>query len=89
MKTLSADVNIHEAEPRDHDAWRLLWDAYNRFYGREPREEVTQYTWKRILDPANPVHALVAEKDSKVVGIAHYVIHENTSQMLPSCFYRT
>lgn len=83
---MSSDLVIRKAEARDENAWRVLWDEYNRFYGREPREQVTRYTWKRIHDPASPVHALVAEKGARVVGIAHYVIHENTSQMLPSCF---
>ncbi len=80
------EVKVRRAEAHDESAWRVLWDEYNRFYGREPREEVTRYTWKRVLDPACPVHSLVAEADGKVMGIANYVIHENTSQMLPSCF---
>ena len=32
------------------------------------------------------MNGLIAESGGKVMGIAHYVIHENTSQMLPSCF---
>lgn len=77
---------IRKAEPRDESSWRVLFDEYNRFYGREPREDVTRYTWKRVLDAACPVHALVAEKDGKVVGIPNYVVHENTTQLLPSCY---
>ena len=80
------ELIVRPAAPADEPQWRVLWDAYNRFYDREPREDVTQHTWSRILDPMNPVYCIVAEYNSSVLGIAHYVIHENTSQLTPSCF---
>jgi GNAT superfamily N-acetyltransferase len=80
------ELVIRPAAPLDELQWRVLWDAYNRFYDREPREDVTQHTWQRILDPASPVHCIVAEYNASILGIAHYVIHENTSQLNPSCF---
>jgi len=78
---------IRKAEARDESRWRELWDAYTRFYEREPREELTRHTWARILDPACQVYALVAEMPGQsIVGIANYLIHENTSQMTPCCY---
>ena len=64
----------------------MLWDAYTRFYEREPVEEVTRHTWERILDRASPVHGIVAERDGKVIGIANYLTHENTSTLAPVCY---
>ncbi len=77
---------IRKIEPRDERHWRDLWDAYTRFYEREPSEALTHYTWSRIMDAASPVHAIVAEAEGDgVVGIANYFIHENTSALTPAC----
>lgn len=71
----------------DKPRWRELWDGYTRFYEREPSEAISQHTWARIMDPAYPVYAIVAEHNgADVVGIANYVIHENTSALKPSCY---
>ena len=77
---------IRKIEPRDEPHWRELWDAYTRFYEREPSEALTRYTWSRIMDAASPIHAIVAEAEGDgVVGIANYFIHENTSALTPAC----
>jgi GNAT superfamily N-acetyltransferase len=79
-------IVIRPAEPADEPRWRELWDAYTRFYEREPVEAITRHTWARILDPAIPVHAIVAVAPEGVVGIANYLIHENTSALTPTCY---
>jgi ribosomal protein S18 acetylase RimI-like enzyme len=80
-------VTIRAFEPRDEARWRELWDGYNRFYEREPSEAVTRHALARILNPASPVHSIVAERDGEgVVGIANYLIHESTSALRPVCY---
>jgi GNAT superfamily N-acetyltransferase len=80
-------VRIRPAEPRDEPRWRELFEAYTRFYEREPREEITRHTWSRILDPAAPVHAVVAEAPGLgVIGIANYLTHESTGSLTPVCY---
>jgi ribosomal protein S18 acetylase RimI-like enzyme len=87
MAKSGTSCTVRPAEAHDEARWRELWDAYNRFYEREPREDMTRHTWARILDPKCPVYALVAESpDGVVLGIANFVIHENTSQLTPSCY---
>jgi GNAT superfamily N-acetyltransferase len=80
-------LTIRPIEPRDEARWRVLWDGYTRFYEREPDEAVTRHTWSRILDPQSPVYAIVAEDESgQVIGIANYILHENTSTLTPVCY---
>jgi ribosomal protein S18 acetylase RimI-like enzyme len=80
-------VTIRKAEPRDEARWRVLWDAYTRFYEREPEEPQTRHTWARILDAHSPVWAIVADDGTDgVIGMANYVIHENTSTLTPICY---
>jgi GNAT superfamily N-acetyltransferase len=74
----------------DYDGWRPLWDGYNAFYGRSGAtalpEEITQTTWERFFDPAEPVHALVAEREGRVVGLAHYLYHRSTTRLREVCY---
>jgi len=78
---------VRPAEAADENRWRELWDGYMRYLEREPVEELTRHTWARILDPAAPVHSIVAEHVSAgVLGIANYVIQENTLALTPSCY---
>ena len=79
-------VTVRYAQPADEPRWRELWDAYTRFYEREPVEEISRHTWTRIMDPAAPVYAIVAESEGTVVGIANYLVHENTSALTPACY---
>ena len=80
-------IAIRRIEPRDQARWRVLWDGYARFYEREPDEAITLHTWSRIIDAASSVHAIVAEDAGDgVIGIANYIIHENTSALLPVCY---
>jgi GNAT superfamily N-acetyltransferase len=76
----------------DYEGWRPLWDGYNAFYGRSgPKalpESITRLTWQRFFDPAEPVHALVAEDagQDKVVGLAHYLYHRSTTRLNDVCY---
>jgi GNAT superfamily N-acetyltransferase len=80
-------VTIRRIEPRDEARWRQLWDAYTRFYETEPVDAVTRHTWARIMDPASPVWAIVAERDGDgVIGIANCVMEERTSALTPACY---
>ena len=81
------DATIRKIEAKDHIRWQALWEGYCAFYNVDLRGAVTEHTWNRILDPASPVHAIVAEtKADGVVGIANYVIHEHTWSLTQACY---
>jgi len=81
------NYRIRRIEARDEPRWREFWDGYTRFYEREPVEALTVHTWSRIMNPASPIHAIVAEDESGlVVGMANYVIHESTITFAPICY---
>jgi GNAT superfamily N-acetyltransferase len=80
-------VTIRKIEARDEARWRELWDGYVRFYEHEPSETVTRHAWARIMDASSPVHAIVAEREGDgVIGMANYLIHENTWTLTPVCY---
>ena len=79
-------ITIRNIQRSDERRWRELWDGYTRFYEREPVEQVTAHLWIRLHDPSSPVFGIAAEKDGQVIGIAHYLLHESTSQLAPVCY---
>jgi GNAT superfamily N-acetyltransferase len=87
---MSASPVIRPVDRADFDQWLPLWDGYNKFYGRfGPTAlpvEVTQTTWARFFDAYEPVHALVAESDGRLVGLVHYLFHRSTNMLGPTCY---
>ena len=71
----------------DFSQWLRLWQGYNEFYGRPNFPlEITQVTWSRFLDINAPMHALVAERDGVLLGLAHYIFHRSTIMINPTCY---
>jgi len=87
---MAADLTVREIARADYDAWLPLWDGYNSFYGRSGPTAldpaITAVTWDRFFDPAEPVHALVAERDGTLVGLVHYLFHRTTTMVAPTCY---
>jgi len=77
---------IRAALPSDEAAWRKLWRGYCDFYEARVPDEVSNRTWKRILDPDAGVMCLVAEVEGNVVGFANCVVHENTWETQAVCY---
>ena len=85
-----AELQIRPIRQADFAAWKPLWDGYNAFYGRAGEtalpEIVTQTTWQRFFDEAEPVYALVAEREGALLGIVHFLYHRSTTQIGMSCY---
>ena len=81
---------IRDVVESDYQRWRPLWDGYNAFYERAGPtavpEAVTRTTWARFLDPAEPMHALVADTGGALLGFTHYLFHRNTVMMNDTCY---
>jgi GNAT superfamily N-acetyltransferase len=81
---------IRAASKLDFEAWLPLWDGYNTFYGRSGPTalpmEITLSTWSRFFDAYEPMHALVAEWNGKLVGLVHFLYHRHTTIKGPTCY---
>jgi GNAT superfamily N-acetyltransferase len=64
--------------------------ATTPFYGRSGvtalPDAITQTTWARFFDTYEPVHAMVAEHDERLVGLVHYLFHRSTISIAPTCY---
>ena len=81
---------IRSITQEDFLKWKVLWDGYNAFYGREGATalplKITQMTWSRFFDKDEPVHAVVFEESGELLGLTHYLFHRNTISIEPSCY---
>lgn len=62
----------------DKEAWLPLWAGYLEFYKSSVAPEVTELTFARLLDSNEPMFALVAELEGRVVGMTQCVLHRST-----------
>jgi len=83
-------LTIRSVTRQDYDQWLPLWDGYNAFYGRSGptalAPEITRVTWQRFFDAYEPVQALVAESEGRLLGLTHYLFHRSTTAIEPSCY---
>jgi GNAT superfamily N-acetyltransferase len=73
-----AEITIRPLGPENRADWEPLWAAYLSFYEAKISSTVTETTWARLNDPAEPMHALGAFLDGHLVGIVHYLFHRST-----------
>ena len=87
---MPSPVFVRPIRQDDFESWMPLWDGYNAFYGRQGetalQPEITRATWQRFFDPNEPVFALVAESDGKLLGLAHYLFHRSTTRIELNCY---
>lgn len=68
---------IRPAQPTDFENWLPLWKGYQTFYKANIPADVTQLTWQRFHDPAEPMYCAVAELNGQLVGMVHYIFHRS------------
>jgi GNAT superfamily N-acetyltransferase len=87
---MADDITIRAVRREDYEQWLPLWQGYNAFYGRSGETAlppaVTAATWGRFFDAYEPVWALVAEEDGRLLGLVHYLFHRVTNRVEPVCY---
>jgi GNAT superfamily N-acetyltransferase len=73
-----SSVQIGPLTPSDRERWEGLFRAYIDFYERTLPDERYEQSWREFQSGAR-MHALGARLDGELVGIAHFLVHANTS----------
>ena len=83
-------MNVRPIAAADRPDWEPLWRGYNAFYDRAGETalapQITQALWERLFDATEPVFALVAEHEGRLVGLVHFLFHRSTSRIEPVCY---
>src|SRR5689334_1852566 len=76
---------IRTLRPDDRTQWGTLWRGYLEFYETVIPDEVSELTWRRLLDPEAPILGFCADDGGKLIGIVHYLFHPVTWAAGPRC----
>jgi GNAT superfamily N-acetyltransferase len=77
-EVMTQPFEIRPLRPDERAAWEPLWQGYLTFYEASVAASVTEETWRRLHDPAEPMFVLGAFLSGRLVGIVHYLFHRST-----------
>lgn len=80
------NIEVIAVQPHDYPQWLAYWLAYQAFYKVNLSDQVTQTTWQRFFNQAEPVFCAVAKQGNVVLGLVHYVIHRSTWAEANYCY---
>jgi Acetyltransferases len=81
-----AKITIEPVAEADYAQWLPLWKSYQTFYCVDIPDKVTQLTWNRFLNSAEPIMGAVAKYDGEIVGLVHYLFHRSTWAETDYCY---
>ncbi|NEW91026.1 GNAT family N-acetyltransferase [Rhodopseudomonas sp. BR0M22] len=79
-------VEIRPVGPDERAAWEPLWAGYLEFYKATLAPEVSDVTWARFHDPAEPMHLLGAYVDGTLTGIVQFIYHRSCWTVGDYCY---
>jgi GNAT superfamily N-acetyltransferase len=79
-------IDVRPLRRDEREAWGPLWAGYLEFYETSVAPDVTDETWRRLHDPAEPMHVLGAFIDGRLIGIVHYLFHRSTWTVGDYCY---
>lgn len=80
-------VRIRALRAADRERWGELWQGYLDFYREALPAEITDLTWRRLLDPAHPFQGQVAFcSPERIDGIVHCHVHASTWARVGYCY---
>ncbi|WP_375740735.1 GNAT family N-acetyltransferase [Pseudomonas boanensis] len=82
----STPLEIRPVSAANHAAWLPLWQGYQQFYKTAIAEETSAVTWQRFLDPAEPMHAALAWREGRAVGLVHWIFHRSCWTVGDYCY---
>jgi GNAT superfamily N-acetyltransferase len=81
-----SDFIVRDLKASDRAQWNPLWQGYLEFYEAKLADDVTDTTFARLLDPGEPLFALVAERAGALTGLVQCVIHRATWTKTHYCY---
>jgi len=74
---LSKLLSIKPLTFAHYPTWLPLWQSYQAFYKTTIPDEVTAITWKRLLDPSEPMAGVLAFDGENAIGFVHWIFHRS------------
>jgi GNAT superfamily N-acetyltransferase len=80
-------ISIRSVTEKDFTEWCGLWEKYLIFYKTHLSEEIYKNTFKKLIDiNVKSQNAFVAEVNNKLIGLAHYIYHNDNWKLEDSTY---
>jgi GNAT superfamily N-acetyltransferase len=83
---MRSGIAIRALRREDHSAWLPLWRAYQTFYKTDIPANVSDVTWGRLLDDAEPMAGALAWDGALAVGLVHTIRHRSCWTIGDYCY---
>jgi ribosomal protein S18 acetylase RimI-like enzyme len=80
------NTTVRPLERTDRERWSELWRGYLQFYKHDLPADLTDLTWRRLLDPAHPFQGFAALDGERIAGIVHFHVHASTWARAGYCY---
>jgi ribosomal protein S18 acetylase RimI-like enzyme len=79
-------IDVRALRAADRERWDELWRGYLQFYKHDLPADLTELTWRRLLDPAHPFQGFAALDGERIAGIVHFHVHASTWARVGYCY---
>jgi GNAT superfamily N-acetyltransferase len=79
-------LDIKPLSKDQYEEWYPLWQGYLTFYETSLPDEIAKNNWTRFFDDNEPVGAIGAFIDGKMVGFVHYIFHRTNWSLYSTCY---
>jgi GNAT superfamily N-acetyltransferase len=76
-----SDIVIRPVAATERQQWEPLWLGYLAFYEKSVPAAVTDFTWRRLIDPQDAIEGLIAWEGDRALGLVQYLLHPSTWNM--------
>ena len=78
---------IRKISDADFTDWKELFEKYLEFYETKVTEEIFKKTFERLTNSERKnQNALVAQRDNRLIGLAHFIYHPHNWKMEDVCY---
>lgn len=80
-------ISVRPLAPEDKETWYPLWRGYQEFYQTDIPDAVTETTWQRLLEPAEPMGGAIAwDETGAALGLVHHIRHRSCWTVGDYCY---
>lgn len=79
-------MTIRQLTRKDRTVWDRLWKGYQTFYKVAIASEVSDLTFRRLLDRDEPLHCALVLHEGEPVGLVHFIYHRSTWTIGDYCY---
>jgi GNAT superfamily N-acetyltransferase len=79
-------IVVSPFQPADFERWLPLWRGYQSFYRTDIPPETTEITWRRMMDPAEPMWGALARVGGTPAGMVHWIFHRSNWTIGDYCY---